>query len=147
MADLTTNAGDNDEIAAAEAAARKSERRARDVLRGIMMKPDGRAWLWEFLTDTFCFEEPFVPGEPDTTARNLGRQTVGKRMMLQAMAASTDLYLKMMQEAREVEEAERKRKMQAERARQEEAKQAAEPEAPDDDLPPPEPLMVDRRGL
>lgn len=144
MADLTTNAGDNDEIAAAEAAARKSERRARDVLRGIMMKPDGRAWLWEFLSETFCFEEPFVPGEPDTTARNLGRQTVGKRMMLQAMAASTDLYLTMMREAREIEEAERKRKVRAEQAAQKEAEQADEPDSLDDGLPAPEPLKIDR---
>lgn len=144
MADLTRNAGADDETAAAEAAARKSERRARDVLRGIMMKPDGRAWLWEFLTDTFCFEEPFVPGEPDTTARNLGRQTVGKRMMLQAMAASTDLYLTMMREAREIEEAERKRKAQAEQSAQKEAEQADEPDSPDDGLPAPEPLKIDR---
>lgn len=147
MADLTANAADQDETAAAEAAARKSERRARDVLRLVMMKPDGRAWLWEFLTETYCFEEPFVAGEPDTTARNLGRQTVGKRLMLQAMAASTDLYLTMMREAREVEEAERKRRASVEKAAQKAQEPDAEPEDIDDGLPPPAPLAVDRSGL
>lgn len=149
MADLTRNAANRDETEELARQQRQNERADADVLRKIMMSPNGRSWLWRLLEWCDAHSDPFVPGVDGEreTSRNLGRQVVGKHLMMQAMGASTDLYLTMMREAREKAEAERKAKLQAEEKAAAEATEGPDEDETDDNLPAPEPLKVDRSGL
>lgn len=150
MPDLTRNASDRDELEEIARQERQNERIDADVLRKVMMSPNGRSWLWRLLEWCDAHSDPFVPGVDGEreTSRNLGRQIVGKHLMLQAMGASTDLYLVMMREAREKAEALRKAKAQSEQAAQEQS-EGVETKAEDmvGDLTEPEPLKIDRSGI
>lgn len=92
--------------AATDNAARDTAAKSRadaDVLRSIMMTKPGRAWLYRFLEKCNIYGESFTPGQPDVTAFKLGNENVGRQLMLAAMNASTDLYVKMVNEQREEE--------------------------------------------
>ncbi len=74
-----------------------------DVLRKLMHDAKGRAWLYRFLDRCYIFVDPFAAEQTHATAHNLGAQNVGKALMLDAMEASTDLYVKMVKEQKEDE--------------------------------------------
>lgn len=92
---------------AAEANARRDaarrERADLDVLRKLMSDKKGRDFLYRFLDSCHINNTPFAPGQPDVTAFHLGEENVGRRVLLLAMGASTDLYMKMITEQQEEE--------------------------------------------
>lgn len=81
----------------------RRERADLDVMRGVMHTKQGRDWLYRFLNACHINNTPFAPGQPDVTAFHLGEEHVGKQVLLLAMTASTDLYMKMIQEQQEEE--------------------------------------------
>lgn len=87
--------------------ARSEETRRRradaDVLRKLMFTREGRDWLYRRLESCDIYGNSFVPGEPDTTAFRLGQQNIGKQLMVEAIDASADLYVKMVNEQKEEE--------------------------------------------
>jgi hypothetical protein len=125
---------------AADANARREvarrDRADLDVMRGILSTTRGRDWLYRFLDSCHINNTPFSPGQPDVTAYHLGEEAVGKRILLQAMAASTDLYMKMIKEQQEEEQrlAEVRRK---ERINREEREGPVDVHKMMVDLPPP----------
>lgn len=74
------------------------------VLRKMMHDPKGRSWLHRTLEFCDIYGSPFTPGQADTTAFHLGQQNVGKRLLIDSMEASPDLYMLMIREAREEQE-------------------------------------------
>jgi hypothetical protein len=83
--------------------AARRDRNDLDVLRVLMRDKKGRDFLYRFLDSCHINNTPFAPGQPDVTAFHLGEEAVGKRVLLLAMSASTDLYMKMIQEQQEEE--------------------------------------------
>lgn len=92
---------------AAEANAKRDqarrERNDLDVLRGLMHSKNGRDFLYRFLDACHINNTPFAPGAPDVTAFHLGEENVGRKLLMVAMAASVDLYMKMIKEQQEEE--------------------------------------------
>ena len=72
-------------------------------MRKLLADKNGRAWLYRFLDSCHINNTPFAAGQPDVTAFHLGEENVGKRVLMQAMTASTDLYMKMITEQQEEE--------------------------------------------
>jgi hypothetical protein len=104
--DLPHETFDATDLAAEANAKRDAARRERadlDVLRNLMRDKKGRDWLYRFLDSCHINNTPFAPGQPDVTAFHLGEENVGKRVLLLAMTASTDLYMKMITEQQEEE--------------------------------------------
>jgi len=102
--DLPTETFDAADPAAIDNARREEKRKARedaDVLRLIMHSKQGRAWLYRHLERCNIYGETFAPGQGDVTAFKLGQENIGKQLMLAAMDASSDLYVKMVNEQRE----------------------------------------------
>ena len=85
--------------------AARRDRADLDVMRKLMADKKGRDWLYRFLDACHINNTPFAPGQPDVTAFHLGEESVGKRVLLLAMTASTDLYMKMIREQQEEEAA------------------------------------------
>ena len=139
MADDTRETFDASDQAATDNASRDAAAKARaeaDQLRKIMHDKQGRAWLYRFLERCNIYGESFTPGQPDVTAFKLGNENIGRQLMLSAMDASTDLYVKMVNEQREEER-------RLDEVRRKERKNREEREGPVDvksmlnDLPPP----------
>ena len=99
----TFDANDPAAEANAKRDAARRERNDLDVLRAILHDKKGRDWLYRFLDSCHINNSPFAPGQPDVTAFHLGEENVGKRVLLLAMTASTDLYMKMIREQQEEE--------------------------------------------
>lgn len=97
---------DASDAAATDNAKREESRRSRedaDVLRGLMHSKPGRAWLYRFLESCHIYSSTFAPGQSDVTAFSLGEENVGKKLMVAAIAASADLYVKMVKEQQDEE--------------------------------------------
>jgi len=139
LADEPQETFDASDKAAIDNASRDAAAKARadaDQLRTIMMTKPGRAWLYRFLERCNIYGDSFTPGQPDVTAFKLGNENIGRQLMLTAMNASADLYVKMVNEQREEER-------RLDEVRRKENKKREEREAPVDvaslvaPLPPP----------
>lgn len=69
-----------------------------EVISTIMSTTQGRAWMYGILESCMIFGNPFVPGQADSTAFNLGMANIGKRILQDIMKAAPDQYLKMCKE-------------------------------------------------
>lgn len=69
-----------------------------DVVRTVMGTTQGRSWMYSVLEMCMIYGNPFVPGQPDSTAFNLGMANVGKKLMQDIMSAAPEEYLKMCNE-------------------------------------------------
>lgn len=116
--------------------AARLQRQDADVLRAIMHSKEGRSWLYRKLASCHIYESPFSAGQPDVTAFALGEQNVGKKLMVETMSASADLYMKMIKEQQDEEKRlnEVRRTERKNRERDEQPVSAADQVAP---LPPP----------
>lgn len=94
------NASDEGAIENARRAEGRRLKRNADVLRKLMARPEGRAWLWEFIGNTGAFAPRHIPGDADEGGiywRD-GRASVGLDLFAQATAASKDLVSEMQRE-------------------------------------------------
>ncbi len=99
----TINADDPAEEKRVREEERQRARNDANVLRKIMFTKEGRSWMYRFLESCKIFEDPFIPGMPDSTGHNLGAQNIGKQLWLKVQDASLDLYVQMIREQREEE--------------------------------------------
>lgn len=86
----------------AKRAAGRQRKADQDVLRLLMKKPEGRDWMYRLLE--FCDimglpEDPF--DNPHKVYFQLGKQNIGKKLLVQLEAASLDLYMTMKREHEE----------------------------------------------
>ena len=126
--DTLSETFDASDAAAVDNAAREDARKGRedaDVLRGIMHTKPGRAWLYRHLERCNIYGDTFAPGQSDVTAFKLGQENIGKQLMLKAMDASTDLYVKMISEQKDEE-----KRLDAVRRTERKNREAADPSAP-----------------
>src|SRR6267154_4206594 len=102
--DLPLESFDASDPAAAANAEREAARKARDdadVLRKLMFSKQGRGFLYRRLEMCHIYGNTFAGEETHVSAFQQGEENVGKRLMLEAMDASPDLYVQMIKEQRE----------------------------------------------
>lgn len=63
----------------------RSEAKTKKVIsqyKSVFSSPAGKAVLYDLMKSNFlCGSTPFVPGQPDTTARNIGKQELVQKIM------------------------------------------------------------------
>lgn len=94
------NASDPAAIENARRAEGRILKRDADVLRKLMSRPEGRAWLWKFIGTTGAFAPRHIPGDSDQGGifwRD-GRASIGLEIFAQATLASKDLVSEMQRE-------------------------------------------------
>lgn len=93
------DAGDKRSVNTARKKAARKKKQRLEVVAAIMEQPQGRAYMYEYLTRCSTFTTPFVEGLPDKTAFNAGRQSVGHDLQADIMAAAPEMYWVMVKEA------------------------------------------------
>ena len=97
---MTYNASDEKQVKKARKKAEVDKALSEDVVRNIMQSATGRAWIYKKLEGCHIYGNPFIPGQSDTTAFNLGEANQGKILLAEVQSAAPDLYLTMIQEAK-----------------------------------------------
>jgi len=92
------DAGDRAQVNDARKRAGRKKIKQVSFIQRVMEDPDGRRWVWEFLSRCNAYSQCSVPGDPYMTHFNDGQQNVGKLLLLDVIKFP-DLYLKMMTEA------------------------------------------------
>lgn len=75
---------------------RKRERELSDI-RFILLRPEGRRFIWRVLEEGRVFHDAYTP-DSNTTYYNLGRQSISRDFMNDILAASPDAMSHMSQE-------------------------------------------------
>lgn len=96
---MSANAADRKSIRAAEKAARIAARQRYDVITQIMSTSYGRAWLWDHLSSARIFCTTHVAGDPNASAFQEGRRSLGLELFADILAACPDMYIQAMREA------------------------------------------------
>ena len=97
---MAYDANDKEQVKKAKRKVEVDSALALDVVRNIMQSATGRAWIYNKLEQCHIYGNPFIPGQADTTAFNLGEANQGKILLAEVQAAAPDLYLTMLQEAK-----------------------------------------------
>ncbi len=97
---MVYNADDKKQVKKARDDADLSAALALDVIRNVMKTPAGRQWMYGILDMCHIYGNPFIPGQQDVTAFNLGQANIGKVLLGNIQSACPDLYLTMIQEAK-----------------------------------------------
>mgnify|MGYP001561964717 CR=1 FL=1 len=83
--------------------AKQRERQERDQelkdLRDVLSTRQGRRFIWRTLTLAGVFRLSFVPGEPEETAFNEGRRSLGLSLMADVHEIDAAQYIQMANEA------------------------------------------------
>lgn len=96
------DANDEKQIKAARKKAATTDALKLDTIRTIMSTPHGRQWIYGILERCHIYGNPFVPGQSDSTAFNLGEANIGRIFLADVQEAASELYLTMLQEAKSV---------------------------------------------
>lgn len=75
-----------------------------DIVKGVMSTPPGRKWIYGILERCHIYGNPFVPGQSDVTAFNLGEANIGRSFLADVQEAASEDYLVMLREAKELEQ-------------------------------------------
>lgn len=81
---------------------RKAGRKAkeqRDFLADVMVRKEGREWVWSLLTVTHVFVSSAQPNDPYTTYFREGERNIGLRILSDVMRAAPEMYVLMQEEA------------------------------------------------
>lgn len=97
---MAYNSSDEKQVKKARKKAEFDDALRLDVIRSVMQTAPGRLWIYGMLEECHIYGNPFVPGQPDVTAFNLGEANRGKRLLADVQNACPDLYLTMIQEAK-----------------------------------------------
>lgn len=92
------NADDKEQVNKARKRAKREELLRKEVVRGIMSIQEGRAWLYDYLSNCGTFTSPFHPNENQTNF-NCGMQHIGHLIQEDIMRAAPESYWKMIKEA------------------------------------------------
>lgn len=96
--DLPYDASDPVQVAEAKTAEGRREKRLKQTLVGILSVKDGREWVWELLSNTGMYQQSFVRGEPESTAFNEGKRSIGNLILAAIVAADPQAFVTMMKE-------------------------------------------------
>lgn len=95
---MTYNAGDRGAVERRAKDFKHEEKRRLNFLRNCMASGEGRDFFYSLLARCHCHHSPWVRGETDATAFNLGEQNIGLMILADLVKASPELYLKMLSE-------------------------------------------------
>ena len=98
--DLPDDAANPEAVARRKTEAGRRDKRLDATLEGILSLPQGREWIWDLLGFCRVYHQSFVQGEPDSTAFNEGRRSVGNKLLADIVRVSPTHYLAMMKEAK-----------------------------------------------
>jgi hypothetical protein len=105
MSEEQYDGGDPEQVKAARRED-KLHRTGRNLaIRRLMQDPDGRRFVWDILADCGVFRTPFAM-DPYATAFNAGKQSVGQMLLAEVTAVVPELYIQMLQEPKDEENAE-----------------------------------------
>ena len=77
----------------------REQREDENTVRQLMSTRPGRRYVYNFLFYCEIFGNPLVPGFPDVTAANIGKQDVGKKLIKDIQRAAPKQYVMMLEEA------------------------------------------------
>jgi hypothetical protein len=77
--------------------------RDEEDLRSLLKTVYGKRFIYRIFKKCYIFGMPFVAGEPDTTAFNLGKQDVGKSLLAQVLDVRPEAYNEMLKMEKEDE--------------------------------------------
>ena len=69
-----------------------------DALKYILSLPQGRKVIWDIFAISGLYQQPFVSGDPETTAMNCGRLNNGLILYKDCMSVSPELTAMMLKE-------------------------------------------------
>ena len=93
------NASDKRSVNTARKKKARQEKQRLEVVQAIMGQPQGRSFMYDYLSRCSVFTTPFVRGEPDTSAFNAGRQSIGHDIQADIMLAAPEMYWVMIEES------------------------------------------------
>jgi hypothetical protein len=64
----------------------------------ILGTPEGRRFIWRLLSRTGWMQTPFVQGQADSTAKNIGVQEYGLWLFSEMLTAKSDAFTQMQRE-------------------------------------------------
>lgn len=108
-----------------------------DTLRGIMMRKEGRAWLYRVLAKCHIFGDTFAGEQTHVTSFRQGQENIGRQLWLDVQDASLDLYVKMIKEQKDEEDRLEKVRQKDETRRRGKDAPPLTPDSQYPDLPPP----------
>lgn len=94
------NAADAKAVNNARKKAARRERARLDVVAAMMKHPETRFYLHEIMESCNVFGNPVVMGDTHATYYELGRQNVGKKILMDVIQFKDEYYL-MMEEGRQ----------------------------------------------
>lgn len=68
------------------------------VIRALMGQKDGRRFVWLELEEASVFSQTFVPGQPEITAFQEGKRSIGLRLLGEVTRLTPADYMRMTQE-------------------------------------------------
>jgi hypothetical protein len=92
------NASDTRQIRAAIKRSKTDRALDDGVLLALMTTPNGRAWMWRFLSRLHAFHTPYT-GDNNATNFQCGEHNVGLELINDLLRACPDQYIFMMREA------------------------------------------------
>ena len=99
--DLPDNAADKKSVARKKAESGRRDKRLQATLVGILSIKDGREWIWALLESCNVFSQSFVQGEPESTAFNEGKRSVGNRLLAEITSGAPEAFVQMMKESKQ----------------------------------------------
>lgn len=97
---MAYNADDEKQVKKAKKKAEIESAIKLDVIRNVMNTAPGRAWIYDQLAFAHIFSTTFIQGSPDASAFSEGERNGGLRLLADVQAASPDLYIQMIKEAK-----------------------------------------------
>ncbi len=97
---MVYNADDPNQVKKAKKEAKFDRALELSVVKDIMRTPAGRKWMYGKLERCHIYGNPFVPGESDSTAFNLGEANIGRMLLSDVQEVAAEDYLVMLKEAK-----------------------------------------------
>lgn len=99
----TYNAEDPKQYAAAKKKSDREKFERDEVIRLLMSKKEGRAWINYILVKADMYGDPIVRGDPHATYNNIGMANLAKLIWQDVESAAPESYLLMIKEAKQNE--------------------------------------------
>jgi len=100
---MAYNADDPKQVKKAKKEAEFNEAIKFDEIRRWLSNPVGRKIIYGYLEMAHIFRTTFIQGSPDASAFAEGERNVGLRLLADIQSASGELYLQMVNEAKNLE--------------------------------------------
>jgi hypothetical protein len=91
------DAGDRTHVRKARDNEKRTDKERASVVSGLMTIPEGRKWLWDFMSQCGIYTTPFSENAL-VMAFNTGKADVGRRLLADIVEYAPDAYVLMIKE-------------------------------------------------